>query len=258
MVFSHGAHSHRADHTVIVQELASRGYAVVTVDHTYDAFTEFPDGRVLVPSRDPQHAMGPADFAADIRFVLDRVEDLAEGRGPGSEGPPLPEHLAGALDTRRIGVFGWSKGGTATAHVMAADPRVRAGLSLDAPMEPLVSGDLDRPFMMMTATFPRQDDPHVAAFWERLRGWRLDIRAQGAVHSSYGDNQVLIPQLAKLVGMSDEELGDWIGTLDPDRAVRIQQAYPSAFFDLHLRHRRGRLLEGPSRRFPEVAFLGSS
>ena len=38
--------------------------------------------------------------------------------------------------------------------------------------------------------------------------------------------------------MSDEELAGWIGTLDPARAVRIQQAYPLAFFDLHLRHRR--------------------
>ena len=55
--------------------------------------------------------------------------------------------------------------------------------------------------------------------------------------------------------MSDEGLQGWIGTLAPSRAVRIQQAYPLAFFDLHLRHRRQRLLEGPSRAFPEVRFI---
>jgi len=55
--------------------------------------------------------------------------------------------------------------------------------------------------------------------------------------------------------MSDEELRDWIGTLAPARAVRIQQAYPVAFFDLHLRHRRQRLLEGPHPAFPEVRHL---
>ena len=65
---------------------------------------------------------------------------------------------------------------------------------------------------------------------------------------------MLIPQLARVIGMSDEELQGWIGTLDPARAVRIQQAYPLAFFDLHLRH-RGHLLEGPSPAFPEVTFL---
>ncbi|MEU6666021.1 acetylhydrolase [Streptomyces sp. NPDC046727] len=255
VVFSHGAHSHRADHTVMVQELASHGYAVVTVDHTHDAFTEFPDGRVLAPLRDPQHAMGPADFATDIRFVLDCVEDLAAGRSPDADGRPLPQGLAGAIDPRRIGMFGWSKGGTATARVMLDDPRVRAGLSLDGPMLPAITSDLDRPFMMLTAEFTRAKEPSVAEFWTHLRGWRLDIQAEGAVHSSYGDNQVLVPQLAKAVGMSDEELRGWIGTLDPDRAVRIQQAYPLAFFDQHLRHRHGHLLDGPSRAFPEVTFL---
>ena len=36
VVYSHGAGSHRSDTTIVVQELASYGYAVVTVDHTYD------------------------------------------------------------------------------------------------------------------------------------------------------------------------------------------------------------------------------
>ncbi|GAA3778026.1 hypothetical protein GCM10022225_77320 [Plantactinospora mayteni] len=257
VVFSHGAHDHRADTTIVVQELASHGYLVVTVDHTYDAFGEFPDGRLIVPLDDP--ALVPSDFAADIRFVLDCVEDLAAGRNPDAEHhpQPLPAGLRGAPDLRRIGMFGWSKGGTATALVMNDDQRVRAGLSLDGPMQaqPPLTTDVDRPFMLMTARFTRAAEPSVAEFWSHLRGWRLNIRADGAVHSSYGDNQVLIPQLAKDVGMSDEELRGWIGTLDPARALRIQRAYPLAFFDLHLRGRRCRLLDGPSATFPEVKFI---
>ena len=34
LVFSHGADEHRAEATIVVQELASHGYVVVTVDHT--------------------------------------------------------------------------------------------------------------------------------------------------------------------------------------------------------------------------------
>ncbi|WP_446216223.1 alpha/beta hydrolase [Micromonospora sp. IBHARD004] len=49
VVFSHGAHGRRAEAIIVVQELASHGYAVVTVDHTYDAFSVFPDGRLTVP-----------------------------------------------------------------------------------------------------------------------------------------------------------------------------------------------------------------
>ncbi|MGK5739317.1 alpha/beta hydrolase family protein [Micromonospora sp. URMC 103] len=254
VVFSHGAHDHRSDTTIVVQELASHGYAVVTVDHTHDAFGEFPDGRLIVPVEDP--ALTPWDFARDIRFVLDRVADLAAGCNPDADHRPLPAGLGAALDLRRIGMFGWSKGATATALVMSEDRRVRAGLSFDGPMQcqPPITADLDRPFMLMTASFTRAAEPSVAEFWSHLRGWRLNVQADGAVHSSYCDQQWLIPQLAEAVGLSDEELEGMIGTLDPARAVRIQQAYPLAFFDLHLR-RRGHLLDGPSRRFPEVTFL---
>jgi len=166
VLFSHGAHDHRADHTVVVQELASHGYVVVTVDHTYDAFSQFPDGRVIVPLRD--HPLGPADFAEDVRFVLDQIEEIDAGRNPDAGHRPLPAGLCGALDRRRIGMFGWSKGATATARVMYADRRVRAGLSLDGPMEPVMTAPLDRPFMLMTAEFTRAAEPSVAEFWSHL------------------------------------------------------------------------------------------
>ncbi|MFE2326169.1 alpha/beta hydrolase family protein [Streptomyces sp. NPDC059385] len=257
VVFSHGAHSHQGDHTGVVQELAGHGYAVVTVAHQYDTYTEFPDGRIAVPMRDRQAPTRPGDFAADLRFVLDCVEQLAAGCNPDVDHRELPAGLLGSLDPRCMGAFGWSKGGTATASAMLADERIRAGLSLDGPMQmnPPLAGDLDRPFMMMSAEFTRATDPEAAAFWSHLRGWRRNIQAEGAVHISYGDNEALFPQVAKLLGWSAQQLQDVIGTLDPDQAVKIQQAYPLAFFDEHLRHRRGHLLDGPSPTFPAVRFL---
>ncbi|NSL42869.1 acetylhydrolase [Streptomyces sp. 8P21H-1] len=257
VVFSHGAHSHQGDHTTVLQELAGHGYVVVTVAHQYDTYTRFPDGRVAVPLHDQKAPTLPADFAADLRFVLDCIEQLAAGHNPDADRRELPAGLPGCLDTRRIGAFGWSKGGTATACAMLADERIRAGLSLDGPMQmkPPLTGDLDRPFMLMSAEFTRAANPEIAAFWSHLRGWRLDIRAQGAAHISYGDNEALFPQAAKVYGWSEQQLQDLIGTLDPAQAVRIQQAYPLAFFDRHLRRRRGRLLDGPSPAFPAVTFL---
>ncbi|MEV0809637.1 dienelactone hydrolase family protein [Micromonospora sp. NPDC050200] len=253
IVFSHGASGHRSEATIVVQELASHGYVVVTVDHTYDAYSEFPDGRLSVP--DDDLSFTPWDHAHDIRFILDRIEDLAAGRNPDADRRPLPAGLGAALDLRRIGMFGYSKGATATALVMNQDQRVRAGVSFDGPMQsqPPVT-DLDRPFMLMTGEFTRAAEPSVEALWSHLHGWRLNVHADGASHAAYCDHQWLIPQLATITGMSDEDLAGWIGTLDPARAVRIQQAYPLAFFDLHLRH-RGHLLNGPNPAFPEVRFI---
>ncbi|GAB2713262.1 hypothetical protein GCM10010442_37150 [Kitasatospora kifunensis] len=256
LVYSHGARSHQGDHTIMVQELASHGYAVVTIAHQYDTYTEFPGGRVAVPGGGPNGPTYPGNYAADIRFVLDCVEQLAAGCNPDVERRQLPTGLLGSLDPHRMGAFGWSKGGTATACATLADKRIRAGLSLDGPMDmsPPLAGDLDRPFMLMTAVHTRTE-PLVAHFWSLLRGWRLDVQAKGAVHVSYGDNEALFPQAAKLFGWSGQQLQDAIGTLDPDQAVKIQQAYPLAFFDQRLRHRRGHLLDGPSAAFPAVKFI---
>ncbi|BCJ39652.1 lipase [Actinoplanes ianthinogenes] len=252
IVYSHGNDSCRAESTIVVQELTSHGYVVVTVDHTYDGVSEFPDGRVTLPTAE---SFTPWDSAADVLFVLDRLADIAAGRNPDAGHRPLPAGLGAALDLGRLGMFGWSKGATSTALVMNVDRRVRAGLSFDGPMQsqPPVAGT-DRPFMLMTAENGRDAEPSVAEFWAMLRGWRLNVQATGAAHGSYNDGQWLVPQLARIVGLSGEELAEWVGTLDPGRAVRIQRAYPLAFFDLHLR-RRGHLLSGPSAAFPEVRFL---
>ncbi|MFI2606552.1 acetylhydrolase [Kitasatospora sp. NPDC018619] len=256
VLYSHGAGSHRGDHTIVCQELASHGFAVVTVDHTHDGVTEFPDGTVV--TRDGvAPGLYPRDYAADLLFLLDQVVGLANGRNPDVDGRTLPAGLLGGLDARNIGAFGWSKGGTAVGLAMAADQRIRAGLTLDGRMEsnPAVTADIDRPFMMMTAVYTRAASPYVEAFWGHLRGWRLDVQATGAVHSSYGDNMTLVPQAGRLLGLTEQQIRSQVGTLDPDRGVLVQQAYPRAFFDLHLRGRHcGDLLDGPSAAFPEVVY----
>lgn len=91
VLYSPGAGDPRGIGSTLADDLASRGYAVVTVDHTYDAVAvQFPGGRVettVLPAEfakvapDPAHA-DPARVApllakvvavrvADARFVLD-------------------------------------------------------------------------------------------------------------------------------------------------------------------------------------------
>ncbi|MFH8624728.1 hypothetical protein ACH4A8_23045 [Streptomyces vietnamensis] len=51
------------------------------------------------------------------------------------------------------------------------------------------------------------------SFWSHLWGWRLNVQARGAVHVSYGDDEALFPQVAKLLGRSGQRLQDVIGAL---------------------------------------------
>ncbi|AGL17569.1 lipase [Actinoplanes sp. N902-109] len=250
VVYSHSADGHRSETTIMVQELASHGCLAGTVDHA-DSYGLGPGGELVIP--DEQASVTPWDHARDVRAVLDRIGELAAGHNPDIERRRLPAGLGAAIDPHRIGMTGWSKGGTATALVMNEDRRVRAGLSLDGPMQaqPPVAG-LDRPFMLMTAEFTRDAEAGVAEFWEQLRGWRLDLRTDGAPHLGYSDYQWLLPQIGAILGWDDAELAGWVGSFDPAHAVRVQQTYPLAFFDRHLRHRRSPLLTGPNPEFPEV------
>ncbi|MBS2550824.1 acetylhydrolase [Catenulispora sp. NL8] len=255
IVFSHGAHDHRSDTTTVVQQLVSHGYIVATVDHTYDAYTQFPGGPVLSPDFTDRVPMSPSDFAADARFLLDAIEEIAAGRNPDVDRHPLPDGLPGALDLDRIGMFGWSKGGTATALATLADDRIRAGLSFDGPMQPTITTDLAKPFMMMSAVFTRSTDPDAQEFWTHLKGWRRYLQLNGAQHISFSDSEGLIGPAAQLLGLDQAGVQSFIGTMDAGEGVRIQQAYPLAFFDLHLRHRPSPLLDGPSPSFPDVQFI---
>ncbi|OKJ15911.1 alpha/beta hydrolase family protein [Kitasatospora sp. CB01950] len=259
VLYSPGAYASRSFGTGVVEDLASHGFLVVTVDHTYDAAAvAFPGGRV-----ETNPLGGVSDYAkalevrtADIRFVLDRLAVLRSGGHPGVCRTPLPTGLREALDLRRVGMLGHSLGGATTAATMLADGRITAGASLDGGAAgPVVDAGLDRPFLVVDTLGKggMESNPALRAFWSHLRGWRLHLTVRGAAHQSFGDDVLILPLIAPLLGMSPADLEYEVGTIPGHRAQAFQRAYPRAFFDLHLRD-RGRLLDGPSPDFPEVDY----
>ncbi|MDL4773076.1 alpha/beta hydrolase family protein [Actinomadura xylanilytica] len=266
VLFSPGYGGQRALNTSLVEDLASRGYVVVTIDHTYETpFVEFPGGRLEFAKQpsDPSeedYAKALRVREADTKFVLNQLTKLNAGKNPDAEHRRLPQGLRGGLDLARTGMFGHSLGGDTAAEVMAQDRRIRAGVDLDGSIiGPVKSTGLDRPFMLMgNATHGRDNDSSWEDFWANLRGWRLDLRLRDSAHHTYTDLSPLSQQIAKARPLSPQVIAKIeaaIGTVDADRAVAAQRAYLGAFFDLHLRHRDGDLLKSPSPRYPEIEFI---
>jgi dienelactone hydrolase len=253
----------RTFNTVLVQELASRGYLVATVDHTYsDDGVEFPGGRVARRVLPPHQTAAQttaevAERSKDMRFVLDELTAIQRGADPDAGHRALPDGLRGALDLREVGMLGMSEGGATAAATMLDDPRIRAGIDLDGTLYgPVVTAGLERPFLLLSrADHNRDNDPSWAGFWNASTGWKRDFRLLGSGHGSYFDAQVLVPQVAGALGLTPAQVRTLIGTIDPARAVTIESTYVTAFFDQHLRHRPGHLLDGPSPRFPEMVFV---
>jgi dienelactone hydrolase len=260
VLYSPGLQSDRSIGTVLVEQLASEGYVVVTIDHTHDAAeVEFPGQRVelsALPSDAPDVVTeAVAVRAADTRFVLDQLTALQRGADPDAEHARLPTGLAGALDLSRVGMFGWSDGGATVGQAMHDDRRIRAGVSMDGSFYGTVPADgLDRPLMLVSSQdHNRDNDPSWATIWGNLRGGKLDLRLLGTRHLSFTDEEFLIPQVAGLLGLTN--VADGIGTLAPDRVLAIERLYLTAFFNKHLRHRPSPILDRPSPRFPEVQFV---
>ncbi|MFH9087794.1 alpha/beta hydrolase family protein [Streptomyces sp. NPDC017673] len=267
--YSPGAGDPRSLGTTLCDDLASRGYVVVTLDHTYDATAvQFPGGRV-------ESTVLPAEFAkaypdldritallqkalavrvADTRFVLDALPSA------------LPRYLRGTVDLDRVGMFGQSAGGFTALQAMHDDPRIAAAADLDGVLayvqedstpgnlSTVAANGLDRPFLLIgkegndLGTVPSWD-----SLWRHSHGWHRGLTLQGAGHATYTDAEAVIPQIAHRLGLPRKTVVENIGTIAPRRAISAQRTYLAAFFDRWLRGRDDQgLFDGLSDRYPEV------
>lgn len=244
VVLSPGWTQPRATLTALAEELASRGYAVAAIDHTYEnRATTFPDGHVTgcaaceFDEQDGFWEKFAQVRSKDTSFVLDQL---------------LRSKLGALIDPQRIGMTGHSAGGAITTQAMLADPRIRAGADLDGSVHvPIPATGLSRPFMFVGRTedyVPGTKGPYDdwETDWTHLTGWKRWIMVSGTVHSSFTDLGVLAEQLGVDIGDS----------IDPYRALTVTRNYVSAFFDQHLRCRPQPLLAAPSPAYPEVTFIG--
>jgi predicted dienelactone hydrolase len=153
VVLSPGFTNSRSTLTALAEDLASHGYVVAGIDHTYESHaTAFPDGRVTTclareaPRRDTEEVA--AGRAADVCFVLDELT----GAHPAWPG-------AGLIDPSRVAMAGHSAGGAAAIAAMLADSRIRAGIDMDgATAAPIPDEGLPRPFCSWASnpTTPRE------------------------------------------------------------------------------------------------------
>ena len=274
ILYSPGASVPRSFGTVNVMELASRGYIVATMDHTYEAAAvQFPDGRIvteILPELSVETVLKIMEIRVDdVRFVLDQLAELAKGMNPDQGRKALPEGLRETLDLNRVGIFGHSAGGATAAQAMYEDARIDAGIDMDGTMGympdhplPVAVNGLGRPFMLMHSGYNDEGeaDSHLTAvdrnsFWNASKGWKLDVSIPNGAHFTYTDYQYLLPQLSHKLSLSRQVLHGSIGTADPANAQAAQRDYIAAFFDLHLKGIPNALLETSVSPYAEVKIV---
>ncbi|KAJ9666399.1 hypothetical protein H2201_003587 [Coniosporium apollinis] len=249
LLFSPGMGFSRLFYSATASQVASQGYTVLTIDHTYDAdVVEFPDGTLVtsaLPVNITEEAVQKAAAVrvADVLFILDT----------------LSPHRSHAAKKGKVGVFGHSLGGAAAAAAMHVDKRIRAGVNLDGQMVgDVATAGLERPFLLWGAGGHNSStDATWASFkgvMERRGEWVKELELVDSAHLTFTD----LPVLRDVFGFADllpPQFGALIGSLKGERVVQILGAYVAAFFDFALKGKREGLLAGPSGAYPEVLFI---
>jgi predicted dienelactone hydrolase len=271
LLFSSAWKGPRTQSLYEMEDLASHGFIVASIDHPYNSQPiAFPDGRVLfsMETRDIDnftdyttdqalaYANGEANYEAeDNRFVLDQLAEMNLHTG---------NRFFAAMDTDHAGAFGHSFGGGVAMQTALTDRRVLGAINYDGwTFGDVGDAGLAKPFMMMYEPYPvpteadltssnparrreaeidRRDQANIQRALEAHGGYRLSLPT--AKHMNFADRSLYSP----LRNRTDS------GSIAPERAHQIIQAYTLAFFSKLLKGHAEPLLEAVPSVYPEAHY----
>ncbi len=259
ILFSHGWNGFNAQNTGQTLQLASHGYVVVGVQHTYGAVvTVFEDGTIAhnnpsaLPSGAPDEEYDIAahklagQWAGDMGFALDFLQLQ-------NDAPTSP--FFNSLDLSRVGIYGHSTGGGAAIQFCGTDARCKALLGQDPFMRPvsyevLKNGVMQPSFFMFSQVWA--DDAESLnnqlfnSFHSKLTEPLGAIAIEGTAHYDFSDLPLLSP-LTPYLGLK--------GPINGTRVTAIINDYLLSFFDVTLKGTTTILFDGSSQKYGEVRLI---
>jgi hypothetical protein len=259
ILFSHGWKGFNAQNTAQALQLASHGYVVVGVQHTYGAVvTVFDDGTIAknnpsaLPMGAPDEEYDAAahkladQWAHDLGFALDFMAE--QNAHPSSR-------FFHTLEVGSVGVYGHSTGGGAAIQFCGTDSRCKALLGMDPFMRPvsvpvLEGGVTQRAFFMFSQRWADDIDSLnnqlFNPFLENSKDAIGAVFIEGTAHFDFSDLPLLSP-LAPKLGLK--------GPINGKRVTTIVDDYLLSFFDLSLRGKTSDLFNLQNTTYLEVKVL---
>ena len=256
IIFSHGWQGFNAQNTGQAVELASHGYVVVGIQHTYGAvITVFPDGTIAPnnPNALPKDAEDPNyevvarrlvdQWAGDMSFVLDQLSVWEKE----ADNPFVKK-----LDLERVGVYGHSTGGGAVIQFCGTDSRCKAVLGMDPFMRPvsaevIESGVSQPSFFMFSQSWADLTDSKnnrlFNQFYPNVSDSKGVISIDGTKHYDFSDLPLLSP-IAPQLGLK--------GPLNGNTVIKIVNSYLLDFFEMTLNNKPSELFDGVFSTYQEV------
>ncbi|MCD4674014.1 MAG: hypothetical protein K8R77_15230, partial [Anaerolineaceae bacterium] len=265
LVFSHGYTNSFEVNQAQMEELASHGYVIFSINHTYEAFgTVFPDGRIVTISKDTFFALNTepteyfndhlATWVADTSFVVDQIEMLDAGTSD--------DFFTNKLDMDHIGVFGMSYGGPTAEEFCLNDERCKAAVNMDGSHFGYTDFSFT-PLQVPYLVFHNQNwmGKYDDVFsYVQNRAYKVDVNKSEHLH--FTDGILWTPLLVWVdqspIPFSAEDLHFVSKAIQPKEMIRIENAYLLAFFDRHLKLEQVPLLDENISPFEDVRFYSGT
>jgi pimeloyl-ACP methyl ester carboxylesterase len=250
VVFMPGLGPSVAEYTVLAEDLASHGYAVVGINPTGStSVVGFPDGHLAysTPAGSVAETNIDAWYAAAARVVGVWADDASFVVSALGKSPPA----IGALDFSRVAYVGHSLGGNASFEACARDSRCVAAVDLDGTIFSEVRRTgLKVPGLILHADY---EVPCGEGFCQRKKdgfnaltaaGRVRAIAVTGAQHYNFTDWSALY---APALGPAGQ-----LGAIDGGRAVVITRDVVRAFLDQAIRGTPASTFEATIARYSEL------
>lgn len=233
IVFSHGLSWPITLYQSLAEDLASRGFVVVGVNHPHAASVDFGGGRTRDRSLFPRSEDSVAwdailsqqvePIADDLRFV---ISELRRWQRRSNSNNPLAVHI----DAMRLGIAGHSLGATAAAR-LSADVSVRGiflmeGLPRTADNSPITTRV---PLLHMIGEYNRLE-LEGGSYRPTAGAPVFQVVVGGAGHAYFSDLIYLYSNFA-----DDDWRARHRNETAPDRIIQISRDYLAAFFGRYLR-----------------------
>ncbi len=256
IIFSHGWNGFAAQNSNQMIQLASQGYVVIGVQHTYGAvITVFPDGTTAKnnPEALPEsEGMTNEEYEPIARALVDQwADDLSYVVDQLNAGKLIPTE---AVDLNRIGAYGHSTGGGAVIEFCGRDPRCIAVLGMDPFLRPisidvLNSGLAQQTLLMFSEEWAgrttSRNNELLGDLYPNLKNPLGIFVIAGAGHYDFSDLPLLTP-LAPQLGLK--------GPIAGPRVVKIVNDYLIAFFNTTLKGEKFLLPLAPTDDYPELTW----